>query len=158
MGAGIAQLAASAGHQVLLFDAGEGAAQNGKAKIGQTLERLVTKGKMTAEDTDALLSRIAPVKALADLSGAALVIEAIIEDLNIKRGLFADLEAIVGPETILATNTSSLSVTAIARDLLRFIRNRRPVSSSTASRGPITPSRSGFWRNRWPMWQRWMRC
>ncbi|SHM29006.1 3-hydroxyacyl-CoA dehydrogenase [Roseovarius pacificus] len=118
MGAGIAQLAASAGHRVLLFDAGEGAAQNGKAKIGQTLERLVTKGKMTAEDTDALLSRIAPVEALAGLSGAALVIEAIIEDLDIKRGLFADLEAIVGPETILATNTSSLSVTAIARDLL----------------------------------------
>jgi 3-hydroxybutyryl-CoA dehydrogenase len=119
MGAGIAQLAAAAGHPVLLFDAWEGAAEKGKARIVQGLEAQVKRGKMSAADMGALVARIGIAPNLEALAGAALAIEAVVEDLDIKRKLFADLERVVGPEAILATNTSSISVTAIGRDLQR---------------------------------------
>ena len=117
MGAGIAQLAAAAGHAVLLFDAIDGAAEKGKARIAAGLEKLVARGKMDAVQTSALLDRIRIASRLDELRASALVVEAILEDLDVKRKLFADLEAIVAPGTILATNTSSISITSIARDL-----------------------------------------
>ncbi|WP_413207585.1 3-hydroxyacyl-CoA dehydrogenase PaaH [Rhodospirillum sp. A1_3_36] len=119
MGAGIAQVAATAGHAVLLFDAAEGAAERGLGRIAEGLNKLVARGKMEAEARESLVGRIRPVGALADLAPARLVIEGIIEDLGVKRDLFAALEDICGDQTILATNTSSISITAIAAGLKR---------------------------------------
>ncbi|AJE49162.1 3-hydroxyacyl-CoA dehydrogenase NAD-binding domain-containing protein [Celeribacter indicus] len=117
MGAGIAQLAAAAGHEVLLYDAVGGAADTGRARVAEGLEKLVSRGKMTAEAVEALVGRIRVAADLSDFRGVALVVEAIVEKLEVKRAVFAELEGIVGPEAILASNTSSISVTSIARDL-----------------------------------------
>lgn len=117
MGAGIAQVAAAAGHPVLLMDAQKGAAEKGKAGIEKALARLVEKGRMEAGDRDALLGRIEVVGGVSDLAKAGLVIEAIIEDLDIKVGLFKELEGVLGEDAILASNTSSLSITALAAPL-----------------------------------------
>ncbi len=117
MGAGIAQIAAQAGHRVHLFDNRMGAADAAKAKLGQTLAGLAAKGKLTPADADAATSRIVPVHALGDLVSARLVVEAIVEDLEVKRKLLRELEVIVAADAILATNTSSLSITALAAGL-----------------------------------------
>jgi 3-hydroxybutyryl-CoA dehydrogenase len=114
MGRGIAQLLAQAGLEVRLFDAQVGVADQARATVANDLETLVKKGKLTAADAAAARSRLRPVSALAQLAGARLVVEAVTEDLDTKRRLFAELEALVGERAILATNTSSLSVTAIA--------------------------------------------
>jgi 3-hydroxybutyryl-CoA dehydrogenase len=114
MGAGIAQIAALAGHRVCLFDTGMGAADKAKAKIGETLVALAAKGKLDRTAADAAAGRIVAVHALGDLVSAKLVVEAIIEDLTVKRNLFRELEVVVSPDAILATNTSSLSITALA--------------------------------------------
>jgi 3-hydroxybutyryl-CoA dehydrogenase len=119
MGQGIAQVAAQAGHPVLLVDARPGAAASAVAAIAKTLNGLVGKGKRTAAERDATLNRLTAVDGLPDLAPAGLVIEAIVEDLDVKRRLFAELEGVVGPDAILATNTSSLSVTAIAAGVAR---------------------------------------
>lgn len=119
MGIGIAQVAAAAGHPVLLFDAVEGAAQRGKEKIANGLERLVAKRKLADRDRDGLLGRITVVEEQRAFEPAALVIEAIVEDLNAKRTLFASIEDIVSRDAILATNTSAISITAIAAPLKR---------------------------------------
>lgn len=117
MGAGIAQVAAQAGHEVLLFDVASGAAEKGRAGILAGLSRLVERGRLSAERRDEVVARIRVASSLEALSGAALVVEAIVEKLDVKQQLFARLEGIVGPEAILATNTSSLSITAIAAGL-----------------------------------------
>lgn len=117
MGGGIAQLAAAAGHPVLLFDAFEGAAAKGKDRIAKGLEGLVARGKMDKADVDALLGRITLVSDISDLAPAALIVEAIVENLDVKRSLFGNLEDIVAPDAVLGTNTSSISITSIARDL-----------------------------------------
>jgi 3-hydroxybutyryl-CoA dehydrogenase len=117
MGAGIALVAADAGHRVHLFDVRTDAVAEARRSIGRTLEGRLTKGRMTTEERDAVLERIVPGERLSDLAPAALVIEAVAEDAAIKRGLFAELTGLVGPEAILATNTSSLSVTALAAGL-----------------------------------------
>jgi 3-hydroxybutyryl-CoA dehydrogenase len=114
MGRGIAQLLAQAELKVCLFDAQPGAAEAAKATISADLDKLVARGKMDASAATALAGRLRPVNALNDVAAASLVIEAVIEDLDIKRKLFADLEGLVGADAILASNTSSLSVTAIA--------------------------------------------
>ena len=119
MGAGIAQVAAKAGHPVLLFDAMEGAAQSGKDKTEKGLARLVDKGKMTQDDVDALMGRITVVDSLNDLAPAKLVVEAIVESLEIKQSVFGQLEDICAEDTILASNTSSISLTAIGAKLKR---------------------------------------
>lgn len=119
MGSGIAQVAAQAGHQVFLFDQQEGAALKGKAGIARVLQKRVDSGKLEQASLDALLARIQPVSQLAEVASAGLVIEAIIEDLNIKRQLFAQLESLCSAEVILATNTSSISVTSLAAQLQR---------------------------------------
>lgn len=119
MGAGIAQVAAAAGHPVRLFDAAEGAAERGLANIANGLEKQVARGKMQAADRDALLARIEPVGALGDLAPAALLVEAIVERLDVKQQVFAELESICAEDAILASNTSSLSITAIGAALTR---------------------------------------
>jgi len=116
MGAGIAQVAAQAGHAVDLFDARAGAAEAAKAKLAQTFDGLVAKGKLTVDAAQATLARITPVDAMAPVD---LVVEAIVENLDVKRALFAELEALLPPSGVIATNTSSISVTALARGMQR---------------------------------------
>lgn len=117
MGAGIAQVAAQAGHRVALLDARPGAAEQAIAGIGKTLDRLVDKGRLEASRAAATKARLSGANTLDDLAGAGLVIEAIVEDLAAKQALFAELEARVSRSCILATNTSSISVTAIGAAL-----------------------------------------
>jgi len=119
MGAGIAQIAAQAGHRVRLFDNRMGAADQAQAKIATTLAALAAKGKLAPADAEAAAARIVPVHALGDFVSAGLVIEAIVEDLDVKRRLLRELEVVVAPGAILATNTSSLSITALAAGLKR---------------------------------------
>ena len=116
MGTGIAQIAAQAGIRVTLFDSREGAAQGARESLKGTLDKLVDKGKIANADALATLSRVQVASALTELSDVDLVVEAIIERLDAKQGLLAELEAVVADDCILATNTSSLSVTSIARN------------------------------------------
>jgi 3-hydroxybutyryl-CoA dehydrogenase len=117
MGQGIAQVAAQAGHHVRLYDAAEGQAEKAKAALVKVFARLVEKGRVDQAEADAILARVEPVAALEDLRASALVIEAVVERLEVKQEVFAKLEAICGADTILASNTSSLSITAIGRTL-----------------------------------------
>jgi 3-hydroxybutyryl-CoA dehydrogenase len=114
MGRGIAQIAAQAGIRVLLFDLAQGAAAAARETIGATLAGLAAKGKLSAEAAAEASARIEPAATLADLAPCHVVIEAIVEKLEAKRELFRTLEDIVGEDCILASNTSSLSVTEIA--------------------------------------------
>ena len=116
MGAGIAQVAAAAGHRVRLFDAVDGAALKGRNRIAQGLEPLVAKRRLRRDEADGLVARIDIVERLETFADVSLVIEAIVEDLEVKRGLIAQLEGIVAPDAILASNTSSISITSIARN------------------------------------------
>ena len=117
MGAGIAQVAAAAGHMVLLYDLNNDAIFTGIDVIRKGLAKQVDRGKMKAADCDALISRIRPSSKLSDVSEARLVIEAIVEDLVVKQTLFSDLETLCDSDTIFASNTSSLSITSIASKL-----------------------------------------
>ena len=117
MGAGIAQVAAQAGHAVMLYDTREGAAAQAKVKLAASLDALVSKGKSSAEAAAQTLARIEPQGALAAAGAARLVVEAIVEKLDAKRALFQQLENIVGDDCVLASNTSSISITAIANGL-----------------------------------------
>ncbi|HEX5342847.1 MAG TPA: 3-hydroxyacyl-CoA dehydrogenase NAD-binding domain-containing protein, partial [Duganella sp.] len=117
MGAGIAQVAAVAGYTVRLFDTRPEAVDKAIAGIASALEKLVAKERMSAADCAAAVARLQAAAALADVADAGMVVEAIVENLEAKRGLFAQLEAIVADDCILATNTSSISVTAIAAGL-----------------------------------------
>jgi len=116
MGAGIAQVAAQAGHRVLLADAQAGAVERALNRIAGDLRALVAKGKIAAADAEATISRLRGA-ALEEFGVCRLVIEAIAEDLDAKRSLFGRLDAIVDERCIVATNTSSLSVTAMAAGL-----------------------------------------
>ena len=116
MGMGIAQIAAQAGIKVLLFDAKVGAAEQGRQSLQVMLEKLTAKGKFTDEQLQSTLTNLTVIEDLSQIVEAEIVIEAIIENLEIKQQLFKQLESIVSAETILATNTSSLAVTAIASD------------------------------------------
>jgi 3-hydroxybutyryl-CoA dehydrogenase len=114
MGQGIAQIAAQAGCRVLLFDARPGAADAAKTAICGVLAKLVERGKLKQDQADTARDRLMPVAELTELIGAHVVIEAIVEALDAKRALVGELEIIVGQDCLIATNTSSLSVTAIA--------------------------------------------
>jgi len=117
MGRGIAQVAAAAGHRVLLSDAITAVVDRARDTIRTGLARDVAKGRLDQARADALLARIENVGAMSDGAGAfsecGIVIEAVAEDLGVKRALFTTLENVVARETILATNTSSLSIAAI---------------------------------------------
>jgi 3-hydroxybutyryl-CoA dehydrogenase len=114
MGSGIAQVAATAGCSVQLFDAFPDAIQKAQKSLQITLSKLVEKGKISEEESTRISGNIRYESELKSLSGAELIIEAIIENIDIKRKLFADLEQIVSPVCILASNTSSLSMASIA--------------------------------------------
>ncbi len=119
MGRGIAQMAAQAGSAVILFDTQPGASLKARDAITSQWTRLQEKGRLDAAQTQDLQSRLTIADSLADLADCGLVIEAVVERLDVKKSLFAELEDIVGPDAILASNTSSLSVTAIAAGLKR---------------------------------------
>ena len=119
MGAGIAQLAAQSGHVVRLFDAQPGAADNGLKRIAADLDGAVKRGKMEDHVRDVTLAHIRIAESIEALAGCGLVIEAIIEKLEIKQGLFRQLETLLEPDAVLATNTSSISITAVAQGLQR---------------------------------------
>lgn len=112
MGSGIAQVAAMAGHSVVLFDTNTAALDKAKASLTSTLNKLAEKGKIA--DANTVLSRFQFATELSVFANCGLVIEAIIENLDIKKKVFADVEAVVSESCVLATNTSSLSVTSIA--------------------------------------------
>jgi 3-hydroxybutyryl-CoA dehydrogenase len=114
MGAGIAQLAAQTGARTLLHDPFPGAVERGLAGIAAGLEKLVAKGRIEACSRDEILGRLEPAESLEELAAAGLVIEAVPERMEIKLDLFGALAAIVADDCVLATNTSSLSVTEIA--------------------------------------------
>jgi 3-hydroxybutyryl-CoA dehydrogenase len=114
MGAGIAQITAAAGVKVRLFDAREGAAEAACEGLRATFDKLVTRGKMERDAAQSAMALLSPEVDLAALKDCNLVIEAIVEKLDAKQQLIAQLEDVVSAEAILATNTSSLSVTAIA--------------------------------------------
>lgn len=117
MGAGIAQVAAAAGHPVKLLDNRPGAAAMAITGIRGQFSRMAEKGKLTAAAAEAASQRLSAAETLADLAGAGLVVEAIVENLEAKQKLYAELEAIVGQHCIFGTNTSSISVTAIGAAL-----------------------------------------
>lgn len=112
MGSGIAQVAAMAGHNVVLFDTNAAALDKAKASLTSTLNKLAEKGKIAY--ASAVLARFQFASELKAFADCGLVIEAIIENLDIKKKVFADVEAVVSENCVLATNTSSLSVTSIA--------------------------------------------
>ncbi|MEV7501873.1 3-hydroxyacyl-CoA dehydrogenase [Streptomyces sp. NPDC093018] len=119
MGQGIAQVALVAGHPVRLYDTAPGRARDAAAAIGARLDRLVEKGRLDATARDAARARLEPAEALAELADCGLVVEAVVERLDAKQRLFGELEDVVGEDCLLATNTSSLSVTAIGGALRR---------------------------------------
>jgi 3-hydroxybutyryl-CoA dehydrogenase len=114
MGSGIAQVAAQAGNQVVLVDTQQAALERAKKGLQSTFAKLTEKGKITEEQAHATLQRISYAEQLTALSSSDLVIEAIVENLDVKKSVFQSVEALVCATCILATNTSSLSVTAIA--------------------------------------------
>jgi 3-hydroxybutyryl-CoA dehydrogenase len=119
MGRGIAQIAAQAGATVKLFDVQAPAVARAVQEISTQWDRLQEKGRMDAAAVQACKDRLAAAASLADLGDCDLVVEAVVERLDIKQNLFKELEAIVGASAVLATNTSSLSVTSIAAGLSR---------------------------------------
>jgi 3-hydroxybutyryl-CoA dehydrogenase len=124
MGAGIAQVSAGAGYQVLLSDIDLERAEAGKAGIGKQLNRQVEKGKIPQDEADTLLSRIQPVAGYDAMAEADLVIEAATEREEIKRAIFEGVGKVLGPQAILASNTSSIPITRLAQsspDAARFI-------------------------------------
>ncbi len=114
MGNGIAQMAAQIGCSVILRDIEDRFVENGLKNITRFLSKSVEKGKMTEDQKNAILGRIKGTTHMADLKDADFVIEAVLEDLNLKKAVFKELDGICRPETILATNTSSMSITEIA--------------------------------------------
>lgn len=114
MGSGIAQVAASSGHSVILFDAHSEALNRAENNLLNTLKKLSEKNKISEQEVKAIFSRITFAKGLKEMASCELIIEAVIENLSVKKEIFSALENIVESNCILATNTSSLSVTSIA--------------------------------------------
>ena len=116
MGAGIAQLAALAGYETLLHDPEPNALERGIDRLRADLARGVDRGRWTAADAEAATALVSAAPKLVDLAGCDLVVEAAPESLALKRELFRRLEEVCAPDAVLATNTSSLSVTAISAE------------------------------------------
>src|SRR5690349_10119110 len=114
MGSGIAQVAAQAGHATVVREVTDALNDKGKAGITKSLDKLVEKGKLAAPDRDATLKRLSFTTKTADLASCDLVIEAVTEDLAVKNALFKELDGLCGPRTIFASNTSSLTIAAMA--------------------------------------------
>ena len=114
MGHGIAQVAAQSGYDVILVDVVPEAVERGLGHIGKSLEKLVGKGKLSAEDREAALGRIATGSRLDVLERADLVVEAVVEKLEVKQSVLGELDRLCPPHAILASNTSSISITRLA--------------------------------------------
>jgi 3-hydroxybutyryl-CoA dehydrogenase len=114
MGAGIAQISIAAGHETVGREVSMELAERGRSTIEHFLGRAVEKGRLDAADRDAALGRLTLTTELSDLGDCDLVIEAVLEELELKRDVFAELDAIARPDAVLATNTSALSVSEIA--------------------------------------------
>ena len=119
MGSGIAQVAGAAGIEVYLYDIDESFVQRGLKSISKFLERSVQKGKITPETKGAIIKKIHPCTNLEEAQKVQLVIEAIVEDYNIKTKIFKKLDEVCSKETIFASNTSSISITALAKNVQR---------------------------------------
>ncbi|QIN78753.1 3-hydroxybutyryl-CoA dehydrogenase [Rubrobacter marinus] len=119
MGAGIAESAALAGMSVVMLDVGEDALARGRQTIEKDLDRRVKKGRISEAERAGILGRVTPTTSMGDLAGIPLVVEAVVEDMDLKKKVFADLEGVVGEDAVLASNTSSLSVAGIATGVSR---------------------------------------
>src|SRR5215212_7003290 len=117
MGRGIAQVTAQGGMKAIMFDAAAGGAAKAKAAILETLKGLVVKGRLTDADLAKTDANLAVADKLDDLKACHVIVEAVFENLEVKQKLFGELEAVVPPETILASNTSSIRIASIARSL-----------------------------------------
>ena len=117
MGIGIAQVLSQAGVSVSLYDKSSTGAEKAMERLAKTLDRLVLKGKIKKEEAEGIFKRITPIDSLEGAKGSQLVIEAIPENLELKSETFKDLENIVSLDTVLATNTSSLSIASLAKNL-----------------------------------------
>ena len=139
MGHGIAQVMAAAGHNVSIYEPEVARAEAGRARIGANLERSVSKGRITEDDRHAQLGRIAVATSLADAAhGAELVVEAVFEDEKVKRALFAEVTASAPATAVLASNTSSISITRLAASLPEQ-RRQRFVGMHFFSPVPVMP-------------------
>jgi 3-hydroxybutyryl-CoA dehydrogenase len=114
MGNGIAQVCAMAGVKVTMVDINDAAVQRGLGALAGSLDRLVKKDKLTQEGRDAALALVKGTTRYEDLVGTQLVIEAATENLELKLRILTQLDSLVGPETVIATNTSSISITQLA--------------------------------------------
>jgi 3-hydroxyacyl-CoA dehydrogenase/enoyl-CoA hydratase/3-hydroxybutyryl-CoA epimerase len=124
MGSGIAQVTAAAGLDVVLIDRDQAAADTGKSGVQKRLSDAVAKGRMKSEERDALLAKISPTADYGTLTGCDLIIEAVFEDRKVKAGVIKKIQAAIGPETVFASNTSTLPITSLAaefNDPPRFI-------------------------------------
>ncbi len=113
MGAGIAQVAAQTGYRVIMRDIEQRFVDSGMAKIQKSLDRQVEKGRMTAEERDAVMGRIEGTVPVDPLAEADFVVEAAIENVDLKKAIFKELDGLCRPDVILASNTSSISITEI---------------------------------------------
>ncbi len=114
MGGGIAQVAATAGYETIVRDVSQQVWDKARAGIEKSLAKFVEKGKLSAADRDAALKRLRFTTATADLKSCDIVVEAVTEDLELKNSLWRELDALTGPDTIFASNTSSLTIAAMA--------------------------------------------
>ena len=114
MGAGIAQIAATKGHEVCLYDSFDGAVETAENKLKKILDRLVEKERISSKENEAILEKINFSNSLENIKGSELVVEAIIEDLGTKQKVFTEIENLVDDNCIIASNTSSLSIASIA--------------------------------------------
>jgi 3-hydroxybutyryl-CoA dehydrogenase len=117
MGSGIAQVAATAGHQVCLFDVSEKSLQLSESKLAKVMARLVEKGRVDSDEASAIQSRITYAEGMSSFENCDLVVEAIVENLKVKQDVFAHLESIMNQDAVIATNTSSLSIASIGGGL-----------------------------------------
>lgn len=136
MGAGIAQVCVQAGIETVGREVSEQLCDRARDRIGHYLARGVEKGRLTAEERDAALARLTTTTGVEDLGGCDLVVEAVVEELDVKQALFRELDAVVGEEAVLATNTSALSVTAIA---VATARPERVVGMHFFNPAPVLP-------------------
>jgi len=114
MGSGIAQVCAAAGYRTIVRELSPDLIVRGRKGLQGSLEKAIERGKMKPEERDAILSRLAFTTDVADLAGADVVVEAVTEDLDVKNALWTELDALCGPDTIFASNTSSLTIAAMA--------------------------------------------
>jgi 3-hydroxybutyryl-CoA dehydrogenase len=114
MGNGIAQVFAQNGHDVVLRDLSQPILDRARSAIERSLNKLVEKGRLTTVDRDSSLARVRPATDIAAAAGARLVVEAVVENFEVKAALFRELDALMAPEAILATNTSAISITKLA--------------------------------------------